>query len=122
MNEVHRKVAIVTGAARGIGKATSSRLKREGITVIYTDILLDLECQEAAEKSQSDFKNQSLIHDVAKIDSSQMTKALASIAQSKENIARSKTRKAMAKANVMKGKILKATEETFGKSLNILPI
>ena len=59
---------------------------------------------------------------MSEIDSSQMTKVLASITQAKENIARSKTRMAMAKANVMKGKILKATEGTFGKSLNILPI
>ena len=59
---------------------------------------------------------------MAEIDRSQMTKALASIAQAKANIARSKTRIAIAKANLRKGKILKATEETFGKSLNILPI
>ncbi|GIT71612.1 MAG: hypothetical protein Ct9H300mP28_14260 [Pseudomonadota bacterium] len=38
MNEVESKIAIVTGAIRGIGKATSSRFKREGITVIETDI------------------------------------------------------------------------------------
>ena len=41
MNEVESKIAIVTGAIRGIGKATSSRFKREGITVIETDILSD---------------------------------------------------------------------------------
>ena len=36
---VEYKIAIVTGAARGIGKATSLRFKNEGITVIETDIL-----------------------------------------------------------------------------------
>ena len=36
---VNREIAIVTGAARGIGKATSLRFEKEGITVIETDIL-----------------------------------------------------------------------------------
>ena len=43
---VNREIAIVTGAARGIGKATSLRFKKEGITVIETDILPDSENKE----------------------------------------------------------------------------
>ena len=64
MNEVESKIAIVTGAIRGIGKATSSRFKREGITVIETDILPDQDRNDTYEESQSDFKNQFLVHDV----------------------------------------------------------
>ena len=46
MKEVRRRVAIITGAARGIGKAAFSRLRTEGVTVVGTDILLDPEDQE----------------------------------------------------------------------------
>lgn len=41
MNRVKGKVAIVTGAALGIGRATSQILAREGAKVAVTDILLD---------------------------------------------------------------------------------
>jgi len=41
MNAVKGKVAIVTGAARGIGSATAGWLVREGATVIVTDVLDD---------------------------------------------------------------------------------
>jgi len=41
MNAVKGKVAIVTGAARGIGAATAGWLAREGATVIVTDVLHD---------------------------------------------------------------------------------
>ena len=57
MNEVESKIAIVTGAIRGIGKATSSRFKREGITVIETDIQPDQDRNDTFEESDSDFKN-----------------------------------------------------------------
>jgi NADP-dependent 3-hydroxy acid dehydrogenase YdfG len=53
MNEVESKIAIVTGAIRGIGKATSSRFKREGITVIETDILPDQDRNDTYEETHS---------------------------------------------------------------------
>ena len=65
MSEVESKIAIVTGAIRGIGKATSSRFKSEGITVIGTDIHPDHDTNDTYEESKSDFNNQFLIHDVA---------------------------------------------------------
>ena len=64
MKEVESKIAIVTGAIRGIGKATSSRFKREGITVIETDIQPDHDRNDTFEESDSDFKNEFLVHDV----------------------------------------------------------
>ena len=45
MNEVRRRVAIITGAAQGIGKAAFSRLRTEGVTVIGTDLQPDPEDQ-----------------------------------------------------------------------------
>ncbi len=65
MNGDERKIAIITGAARGIGKATSLRLKKEGITVIETDILPDLENKEVSENPQSEPKGKPMIHDVS---------------------------------------------------------
>ena len=65
MNGAERKIAIVTGAARGIGKATSLKFKNEGITVIETDILPDTEIKEISENSKSEIKSQSMVHDVA---------------------------------------------------------
>jgi NAD(P)-dependent dehydrogenase (short-subunit alcohol dehydrogenase family) len=39
MKRFHGQVAIVTGAARGIGAATAQRLAREGAVVVITDVL-----------------------------------------------------------------------------------
>ena len=62
---VNREIAIVTGAARGIGKATSLKFKKEGITVIETDILPDSENKGVPENPQSESKGKPMIHDVS---------------------------------------------------------
>ena len=46
------KVAIVTGAARGIGKAIATRLARDGYAVVVADVLDDLARQTAEELRQ----------------------------------------------------------------------
>lgn len=48
MGRVQGKVAIVTGAARGLGAATAKRLAEEGATVVLTDILDELGATTAA--------------------------------------------------------------------------
>ena len=47
--KIEKKVAIVTGAARGIGRACAERLAAEGASVVIADILDD----EGAEVSQT---------------------------------------------------------------------
>jgi NAD(P)-dependent dehydrogenase (short-subunit alcohol dehydrogenase family) len=49
MDRVNEKVAVVTGAAMGIGKATASLLAREGARVALTDVDTEA-CREAADE------------------------------------------------------------------------
>ena len=74
MKEVRRRVAIITGAARGIGKAAFSRLRTEGVTVIGADLQPDPEDQENQEESASKNLDISLIHDV--VDESSWVKVV----------------------------------------------
>ncbi|MFQ6114195.1 MAG: SDR family NAD(P)-dependent oxidoreductase, partial [bacterium] len=41
MSSLNDKVAIVTGSARGIGKAIALRLAQDGANVVVTDISLE---------------------------------------------------------------------------------
>ena len=41
MKLLEGKVAIVTGAARGIGKAIAMRFAEEGASVVFTDLKVD---------------------------------------------------------------------------------
>ena len=52
MNRLEGRVALVTGAASGIGKATAARLSAEGAAVLITDI--QVEAGEATVKELND--------------------------------------------------------------------
>lgn len=49
MRRVNGKVAIVTGAARGLGRADAEALAREGATVVLTDLSADAGARTTAE-------------------------------------------------------------------------
>ncbi len=62
------KVAIVTGAAQGIGRAIASRLADEGAKVALADIQLDLAEQAAAEIRAGGASAIAVALDVTKLD------------------------------------------------------
>lgn len=68
-----RKVAIVTGAARGIGKAVAVRLAKDGFNVVISDLssqkdTMEGVVQEAEGNSTSDAKCAAVVCDVTKED------------------------------------------------------
>ena len=85
MNErFNGKVAIITGAARGIGKATSRILASEGCTVVIADIN-----KEEAEKTKSEFNTlgyraESFQCDISKVED--VEKLIASVHKQFERI------------------------------------
>ena len=85
MNErFNGKVAIITGAARGIGKATSKILASEGCTVVIADIN-----KEEAEKTKSEFNTlgyraESFQCDISKVED--VEKLIASVHKQFERI------------------------------------
>jgi NAD(P)-dependent dehydrogenase (short-subunit alcohol dehydrogenase family) len=65
MNRLEGRVAIVTGAASGIGKATAQRLAAEGAAVLVTDIQVEVGEATAREISESGGKAVFCEHDVS---------------------------------------------------------
>ena len=69
------KVAIVTGGARGIGKAISSRLAAEGASLAIVDILLDVAEETAAEFRAAGIDARAYAANVAKFEDAEATVA-----------------------------------------------
>ena len=53
MKLLEGKVAIVTGAARGIGKAIAMRFAEEGASVVFTDLKVDENFQNTEKELQA---------------------------------------------------------------------
>jgi 2-hydroxycyclohexanecarboxyl-CoA dehydrogenase len=68
MTRLNGKVAIVTGAAQGIGKAIASRLAAEGAKVALADVQLESAEQSAAEIRSSGAQALAVRLDVTKLD------------------------------------------------------
>jgi NAD(P)-dependent dehydrogenase (short-subunit alcohol dehydrogenase family) len=64
MNRLDGRVALVTGAASGIGKATAGRLASEGAAVVVTDIAVEAGDATAAEITGAGGKAVFIRHDV----------------------------------------------------------
>ncbi len=63
--QLEKKVALVTGAAQGIGKAIAAALAKEGASVIISDINLELAAQTAEEIKSMGVKTLALKMNVA---------------------------------------------------------
>ncbi len=75
MFDLTGKVAIVTGAARGIGRAISEALARQGALVAMTDVLGDAAVQSAHELVAAGLKAEGYTMDVTSAESVQATVA-----------------------------------------------
>ena len=64
MDRLEGRVAIVTGAASGIGKATAQRLADEGAAVLITDIQVDAGEATVKEITDAGGKSAFVRHDV----------------------------------------------------------
>jgi 3-oxoacyl-[acyl-carrier protein] reductase len=61
-----RQTAIITGAARGIGKAVAQRLAREGMNIVISDIMHEEAVKTAAEIEKSGARTLAVRTDVSK--------------------------------------------------------
>lgn len=73
MGKLDGKVALVTGGARGIGKAISERLAGEGAAVALVDIMLEVAEQTATEFKGKGYTAEAFSANVAKVEDAENT-------------------------------------------------
>ena len=62
-----RKVAIVTGSARGIGKSIAANLADKGISVVITDVMIDQAEETAKELAKKGVETLAIKADVSNV-------------------------------------------------------
>lgn len=63
--EQDKKIAVVTGAARGIGKSIAAKLADEGISLVITDVMMEQAEETAEELAQKGVETLALKADVS---------------------------------------------------------
>lgn len=84
MNRVKDKVAVITGAARGLGKAAALTLAREGADVAIWDI--EMEGSERTAQGVREMGRKALVQRVDITDSSQVAAAAKAVIQELEKV------------------------------------
>ena len=115
MKEMNDKVAIVTGAARGIGRSTAARLAREGAAVVLADINPDVE--KTAKEINEELGNNSCLGKIADISLSDKVDDL--INETVSSLKRIDILVNNAGVNQQMTKMEETTDEVFDRIMNI---